>query len=222
LGRRLDPLTLEQLYQANYLELAHRTPWLHEPPLSSPGGGTASFSQLYVLLSLLREGDFQRVLELGVGKSTALLQQWAEAHGAETEHIDDDDGWLEATVQKRAGSTAVHAPLARSTVLGRDIQWYNTEPPSGKFDLVLVDGPQAWCGHDRYNRLGVLHWLPEILADGFVLVIDDASRSGERALVRAAEQEVRAACPQVVSREVIGGNSQAIIATPRYRFAAYL
>lgn len=222
LGRRLDAFALEQLYQTNYLELARRTPWLHEPPLSSPSGGTASFSQLYLLLILLREGEFHRVLELGVGKSTALLQQWASAHQAETAHVDDDAGWLEATVIDQPGSTAIHAPLATRTVLGREIEWYGSKPPSGRFDLVLVDGPQAWHSDNRYNRLGVLDWIPDILAEHFVLVVDDASRPGEQALVRTAERRLRASRPEVISREVIGGNSQALLATPRYRFAGFL
>ena len=222
LARRLDPFVLEQLYQTNYLEVAGRTPWLHDPPLSSPGGGTASFSQLYVLLILLRDGGFHRVLELGVGKSTELLQQWAGSHDAETSHVDDNAGWLEATVKDRPGSTRIHAPLAKRAVLGHDIEWYGTERPPGKFDLVLVDGPQAWHGEARYNRLGVLNWLPDILAEDFVLVVDDASRRGEQALVRAAEQRLRASRSGVMSREVIGSNSQVLLATPRYRWAAYL
>jgi hypothetical protein len=194
---------------------------LHDPPLSSPGGGTVSFSQLYALLTLLREGQFSRVLELGVGKSTSLFQQWAEAHDAETVHIDDDSDWLQSTVSDRAGSSAVHAPLTPRRVLDRDIRWYDAQRPAGRFDLVLVDGPQAWVRQSRYDRLGVLDWLPDVLADEFVLVIDDASRPGEQMLVRAAEQLLMAR-DEVVSREMIGGNSQVLIATSRYRFAGYL
>lgn len=222
LARRLDPFALEQLYQVNYLELARQTDWLRNPPLSSPGGGTASFSQLYLLLSILRDGDFHRALELGVGKSTGLIQQWASAHSAETVHVDDDADWLALTVKQQPGATAIHAPLAPQSVAGHEIDWYGVERPQGQFDLVLIDGPQAWTGDQKYNRLGALSWLPEALAPEFVLVIDDASRPGERRLATLAEQKLRMAGIDVQPRDVVGSNSQALLVTPKYRFAAYL
>ncbi|UUY02898.1 hypothetical protein LRS13_19760 [Svornostia abyssi] len=206
----------------NYLELAKRTDWLTAPPLSSPGGGTASFSQLYLLLSILREGEFSRVLELGVGKSTSLIQQWAAAHEAETVHVDDDAEWLALTVKDQPGATAIHAPLRPTSVAGHKIDWYGADRPPGGFDLVLVDGPQAWTGDLKFNRLGALEWVPDVLAPEFIVLIDDASRPGERELATLAEAKLRNAGLEVQPRDVVGSNSQALLVTPKYRFAAYL
>src|SRR5262245_23683202 len=79
-NRRLNSAYLEQVYQTSYLHPAARTDWLTEPPLASPNGGTASFSLLCLLLSVLRDASPRAVLELGVGQSTRLFLQYARHH----------------------------------------------------------------------------------------------------------------------------------------------
>src|SRR5664280_484688 len=73
LSRWFGTTELELLYQGNYIELSRQTPWLTEVPLGSPQGGTANFSFLYLLLSVLRTQPVSRVLEFGVGKSSRLI-----------------------------------------------------------------------------------------------------------------------------------------------------
>lgn len=223
MARRLDPLGQELLYQASYLDLARRTPWIDETPLSSPGGGTASFSQLYLLLRILTgPARISRVLELGVGVSTHLIAQWVRAHDGTSVHVDDDCEWLEATVPDHDRITRIHAKLSATVVGERTIEWYDAPQPSRTFDLVLVDGPQAWTAGTRYNRLGVLQWLPDILAEEFIVLVDDASRPGERELVDEIEKRLAATGRSVARRPVLGGNSQELVMTDRFRFAAYL
>ncbi|MFA4928242.1 MAG: hypothetical protein WC558_06980 [Patulibacter sp.] len=223
LARRLDPVGHELLYQASYLDLARRTSWLQDVPLSSPGGGTASFSQLYLLLRILNEGaGISRVLELGVGISTSIITQWVEAHDGTSVHVDDDAGWLEATVPAGDRVSALHAPLGSRTIGDRQIEWYDVAMPEGGFDLLLVDGPQAWNAANRFNRLGVLDWTPDVLAEEFVVVIDDSARPGEHRLAGEMERVIRASGRSVHRRDVVGANSQTLLVSDAYRFAAYL
>lgn len=223
-GRRFDPVGHELIYQASYLDLARRTPWLQDVPLASPGGGTASFSQLYLLLRILTEAQgIQRVLELGAGISTSLIAQWvASREGVSSVHVDDDEQWLAMTVPENPRITPVFAPLKAMSVGGHDIQWYDASAPAGPFDLVLVDGPQAWNAENRYHRLGVLTWLPEHLSDEFIVLVDDASRPGEHLLVGELEQAVASRDAPVHRRHVVGANSQTLLVTDAHRFAAYL
>jgi hypothetical protein len=222
LARRGDPLSLEQLYQVSYFELAARTDWLSELPFSSPRGGTASFSQLYALLNLLRDGRFNRVLELGVGKSTALITQWVQASGGSSVHVDDDADWLAMAAAEQARVERIHAPLVATRVEKRDIRWYGCDRPEGAFDLVLVDGPQAWSRSSRYDRWGVLNWLPGVLADEFVIVLDDTSRRGERRLVHAAQTTLANAGRETKIREIVGANSQTLLVSPGHEAALYI
>jgi predicted O-methyltransferase YrrM len=221
-NRRLNAGYLETLYQSNYLELARTTPWLKDVPLASPNGGTASFSLLYTLLSVLRAGRTDRMLEFGVGQSSRVLRQYAAEHGKELVHIDDNEEWLRIATEEGPGVSAEFRPPRPMRVGGHDIEWYSGEPPEGRFDLVLVDGPVAEAEGKTYNRLGVAEWIPDVLADEFVLVVDDASRPGEQALVGLVEQRLRAAGRQAGQRHIIGANSQMLFATPAFTEFLYL
>lgn len=222
LSRRLDTGALEQVHQRSYLELARRTPWLNDVPLASTGGGTASFSLLFVLLSILRDAGIAAVLELGVGHSTRLFAQWALAAHGTVLSVEHDRLWLERVAVGSPGITATHAPLTATVVAGRHIRWYDTPRPQARFDLLLVDGPPSWSRPRRFDRLGILEWLPEVLADEFILVVDDASRPGERLLVRQLERCLERAGRHAACRTVCGWSSQTIFATPRFASCLYL
>lgn len=223
LAKRIATSDLEHRYQANYFELGHRTPWIPELPISSLKGGTASYSLLFVLLSLLRSGSFTSVLELGVGQSTQLIGPYVACDpGRSSVHVESDAGWLELALATSPRSMGLHAPLTRTTVDGRSIEWYGCERPTQKFDLVLVDGPSAWEAPNRYNRLGILGWLPHILADEFVLCIDDSSRPGERRLAAEAETLITSSRPGVRRATFVGATTQTLLVSPEYQWSIYI
>lgn len=220
-SRRLDSRYLELFYQASYFELARNTTWVAELPMASPSGGTASFSQLYVLLSILRDSTPQSVLEIGAGRSTKLITQYAAAAGTRSLHVDQDADWLARSLTENEHSTSLHAPLRPTSVGSRTVQWYD-ELPTGRFDFVLVDGPEAWDSERAYDRTGFLTWVPEVLDNEFVIVIDDTSRKGERALVEGLERALADRNVPPSRREIVGANSQTILATQRFASALYL
>ncbi len=223
LNRTLNTAYLESVYQGNFFELAKRTDWVTKLPIASPSGGTASFALLYALLTLLREGRIQRILELGVGQSSMLLDQYAAHFGAEVLHIDDDQAWLvRATVTAQPGVKALYAPLRPMRVRGYDIEWYGCVQPSGLFDLLLVDGPPAWNIRTRFNRLGVLRWLPEVLSPENVVVVDDSNRRGEKVLVTELQDLLCSVGYQAEAREVVGATSATLVATRRFQDLLYL
>jgi hypothetical protein len=219
---RFSTPALELRHQANYLHLADRTPWLASAPVSSPEG-SASFSLLYVLLSVLRSGDFPSILEIGVGHTTQLIASYTLAvETRRSVHLEHDATWLSETLPASPRVTALHSPLGSTSIGSRSIDWYQCEPPAERFSLVLVDGPPAASRSTRHNRRGVANWLPAILADEFVLVIDDATRVGERQLVLDVERSLAAAGITYLRAEFTGATSQILFATPGYRFAYYL
>ena len=213
---------LELRHQANYLELARHTDWLDNPPVSSPGG-TASYSLLYVLLSLLRSGDFTHILEFGVGQSSKLISAYVTGTpGATSMHVEHDKEWLDRAVPCSPGIQRVHAPLIKTKVFDKEVQWYSMERPESQFDLLLVDGPPALSRGMRFNRHGILNWIPEVLADDFVLIFDDAARIGERKATAAVKRILSETGREILSADFTGGSSQTVFATPKYRYAVYL
>ena len=212
-NRRLNTAYLENMYQISYLDLARRTSWLTDVPLSSPSGGTASFSLLYIMLSILSEKAVSRPMEIGVGQSTRLLVQYARAFAKQLTLLDDDEFWLRQFTADDEGITALHAQLVPTVVGTRTIDWYDCDQPSEKFDFLLIDGPMAFARGMRYNRLGILKWLPDIMEPEFVMIVDDSTRPAEQLLIKHNLSALETHGVAAQTREIISSNSQTIIAT---------
>jgi hypothetical protein len=160
-----------------------------------PVGGAANHSLLYLLLRTLREFAPANVLELGAGQSTLLIHAVNEALklGMDVTTVEHDAGWA-AHTQPLVSHRVVHAPLTPATVDGKSIEYYATSflPPGKRFSLVLVDGPPAYSESLSFARLGCLDFLPDVLADDFMLIIDDAERAAEAYLVAKLAERFRA------------------------------
>lgn len=221
-NRRLNSGYLEQVYQLNYFDLARRTEWLERTPVSSPSGGTASFSLLYILLSILRDEEVNRIMELGVGQSTALSTQYAEHFEKDLSLIDDDEYWLRKVSKKSSNVLPVYAKLAKITVENKLIDWYDCTPPNTNIELLIIDGPMACMSRIKYNRIGVMNWIPKILGEEFIIIVDDTNRAGERLLVKRILEKLDSQGIAVNKRDIVGGNSQTIIATQKYKKYLYL
>jgi hypothetical protein len=202
--------------------MARHTDWVKEIPISSPSGGTASFSLLYILMSILSGKAVSKLLEIGVGKSTRLLVQYARSFDKELTLLDDDEFWLHEVATESDIVTVVHAKLVRTDVQNKIIQWYDCKLPPNRFDFLLIDGPMAYASFNRYNRLGILKWMPDIMEQEFIIIVDDSNRIGESLLVKYLMNIFEAEGISVRKRDIVGGNSQTIIATPRFSKYLYL
>jgi len=125
-----------------------------------------------------------RIVECGSGNSTVflarLLAQIGEGSLVSLEH---DGHWASLTRELLARdgvadrAAVVHAPLVGG--------WYDRDavPDVTGIDLLIVDGPPAHtqgAGQDRQPALDVFH--DRLAADATVLV-DDAQRPGEQAVM---------------------------------------
>lgn len=227
INRRLNSAYLEGLYQTSYLDMARRAEWLTRIPMASPNGGTASFSLLYVLLSILQNRVVSHLMELGVGQSTILCAQYARTFQRELTLIDDNLEWLQfvqnnAAISHEDGIFAIYAKLKKISAVEKVIDWYDCEQPTKKFDFLLIDGPPAYLRRIQYNRLGIMNWLPGIMSEEFIIVIDDSNRKGEQLLVNSIMHIFQRKGIEVGKREIVGANSQTVIATPKFREHLYL
>lgn len=88
--------------------------------------------------------------------------------------------------------------------------------------MLIVDGPMAYANNIKYNRLGILNWIPEILGNEFIIIVDDSSRKGERLLIEQILKKISKRGLSAKRRSIIGANSQTIIATQKYQKFLYL
>lgn len=159
--------------------------WLKNTAFS-PGRWAVGYSALYVIYRVLNEARPKRILELGLGQSTRMIAQYAAAH-EDVEHtvVENDAEWI--AFFKNDFALSEHTKIVRletEMVPYKDAEAVRTfkdfkETFAGqKFDFIFIDAP---IGGDmkQYARIDILHLLPECLSEDFVIMLDDAQRSGE-------------------------------------------
>ena len=159
--------------------------WLKNTAFS-PGRWAVGYPALYAMYRVLNETRPRRILELGLGQSTRMIAQYAAAHeGVEHVVVEHDPGWI-AFFQNdfaMSGRSRI-VQMDREMVSYKDAETVRVfmgfrEAFAGqKFDFIFIDAP---LGGDmkQYARIDVLGLLPDCLTEDFVIMIDDAERSGE-------------------------------------------
>lgn len=184
-----------------------------------PLRSAAGYSYLYLLIRIVEDLSVNRVLELGCGQSTVLLDRLAADGTLECVSLEHDEEWLEL-IRPRVNTRLIHAPLVSKTVLGHETRTYDTsalanEPP---FDVLLVDGPR---GSRRRSRWGCLELVETCLGQDFLIIIDDAERRGELQTIGRALKLLDERGRRYGSRLVRSVNSQFLIAGGRFTPALY-
>jgi predicted O-methyltransferase YrrM len=139
------------------------------------------------LARLVQRHDRSRALEFGAGSSSVVLAHALALRGGMLTSLERSPEWCASHWADIARLESVDARLVPSRLVFRTfrggVAWCYERAPAalaerGPFDLVLVDAPQSWVG-----RAGALHTALPHLAEGAIIVLDDAGREGERNVV---------------------------------------
>ncbi|MQX37108.1 class I SAM-dependent methyltransferase [Roseospira navarrensis] len=184
----MAPVTDEVLYFEVFRD---RLRALDLPLIYRPFGAGANASLLFLIVRLIELHRPARVLDLGGGQSTLLLDALSDRFPMTLQTVESDPGWrddLAARVRHDVrlcpAETRRHDGHAmRAYALPDDVR-------AGPYDLILVDGPG---GARRFGRVGALDVIPAALTPGGVVVFDDTHRPGERETAALAESRIAAA-----------------------------
>jgi predicted O-methyltransferase YrrM len=167
-----------------------------ELPLPPMRGSPVSPDFARELACVIAETRPETVVEIGSGVSTLVAGYAVKRNGTgRVVSLEHSAEWFakcarlidEHDLSKQA--MVVHAPLRAVMIDGAQWQWYDTDALGtvASIDLLLVDGPlfdlQAMA---RYPALPVLGHL---LSPEAVIILDDADRPDERAVVARWERE---------------------------------
>lgn len=153
-----------------------------------------------LVVRLIDEHKPARIVEFGSGSSTLVCGYCMRRNeGGEIISIDHDTVFANKTRDdlSRHGLSewadvrvaALEASAYRDDA-GRPIEWYDAEVVSAlpaDIDLVIVDGPPA--RHKALARYPALPAIADKLAPGAVLVLDDADRPEEQAVLTRWRRE---------------------------------
>jgi len=129
------------------------------------------------------------VLEIGSGLTTLILGALLGRRGLPVWTLEHHPEYFRYTDQnvQRYGLTNVHLKLAPLRDYG-EFCWY--DPPLDElprdFGLVIADGPP---GDVKGGRFGLLPVLQSHFAPGVVVLLDDAERAQEKAVLQKWESE---------------------------------
>ena len=184
-----------------------------------PVRSAATYSYLYLLLRICTELPVRRMLELGAGQSTLVLDDLAARGSLEVTTLEHDSDWAEHVGARCKHARITHAPLVRRRIRGRQAETYDAgEGVVGPFDVLLVDGPR---GRRRHSRRAALEFIEGRLGDEFVIVFDDAERRGELDTIAEALKLLDARGTDYSTTLVRSVNSQFVIATRGMRAASF-
>lgn len=144
--------------------------------------------------------DRREIVELGSGISTVVLARLLRERGGHLTSLEHDPSWLRLVASQLEGeglgdfARLVEAPLAPHP-LGLDgAPWYATgavdDLPATGIDLLLVDGPPGYGPGMERSRYPALPALADRLAPGALVILDDATRPGEREILTRWEREL--------------------------------
>lgn len=160
--------------------------WISDLPGISPGRWAVGYNYLYVMTRILNEKEPKNVLDLGLGISSTLISQYFKGRNiVDGNHdvIEQSEEWAKFySIKNRISSaTTIHAvECIEKEYKGYRYYAYKdiSQIISGKkYDVISIDGP---TGSDKYSRRDIIEFLPDILSQSFVIIIDDASRTGEK------------------------------------------
>ncbi len=185
----------ELLYANIFRDSIQDSTWVNNKSFS-PFQAAANYSLLYKLFKIYDIYQPKNILEFGLGQSTRLTAQYAAAHPDSTVlAIDDSKDWIEIyqkQLHKTKNLSIKHltvGALKLGSINSKDAQYNGLEAEVGKtkYNLIIVDGP---IGHlKKYSRTNVLHLVPN-LAQDWVVIFDDAERSGEKNTIELFKKQL--------------------------------
>ncbi len=165
-------------------------------PLPRQGGYALSPQHALKMVNQLLVSDAQSVVEFGSGVSTLLSAYCMQRRGgghvlsyeSDAFHAEVTRGYLRQHGLEHY-ATVVDAPLTPFQHRGGTWQWYGiaAHPLPERIDLLFIDGPpRKTCALARYPAVPA---CLERLAPGAVVLLDDADRPDERAILARWQQE---------------------------------
>lgn len=161
-------------------------------PLLDMRGWATSPDVLAVLMRWIQRERPAVIVELGGGRSTLVSAYACRQNGVGHVYAIDHDAHFAGLAREEVAAhglsdhaTIIHAPLVQHRIGAEAWAWYDVAhlPDLPPVDLLFVDGPAQHNHPQAMLRYPALPLLAERLADGALIVVDDAGREHERHVV---------------------------------------
>lgn len=163
-----------------------------------------NFSTLAIISNDIIINNRKKILEFGSGISTVIFARLLKLNAVEGSRIisvEHDQNWIEVVKRILVSEELTqyvkffHAPLTNNRDTLENNNWYEIEELRNylidnnlSIDLCIVDGPPAWYKEVQKSRYPALPFVVQFLNSNSALFLDDASREGERIILKEWEK----------------------------------
>ena len=224
---------LNKYQELNYADLLHDSiincEWLKNKSFSLCGWA-ANYSFIYTLFRILDNVRPAKILEMGLGQTSLVTSQYV-AHNnpaAEVDIIENDASWIDVYQSK--------LPQHANVCLHRcDIEFFYDRDEKNrryqekelkkitqdkKYNMIIVDGPMG--GGQKFPRSNIMELVESNLAKDFVIIFDDAERSGEQNTIARTKEKLAAQRIDFGVQRRDALKSQVLIFSKSYEFVQFL
>ena len=186
----------ELLWAKTWDDTRNGIKWMEDLPSISPGRWAVGYNYLYVMTRVLNETEPKNVIDFGPGISSTLISLYYSHNEIEGVHdiVEQDENWASFYTTKHTLSknSTIHT-IECTPKMHNGIEYLAykdiSQVVSGKkYDVVSIDGPM---GSERHARRDIVDYIPEVLNDSFVILIDDAERVGERDTINEIKEVLK-------------------------------
>ncbi len=172
--------------------------WAESIPSISPGRFAVGYNYLYVITRILMDMKPMKVLDVGLGISSTVISSYFKHNQGEHLVLEHDKEWADfynRSHELSVSSTIVFQNITKDSVGNEEYNRYSKEVldktlAGQKFSVISIDAPNS-NSKARYARRDLIDYIPDILEESFVIVIDDANRKGEQNTIKDIEKNLR-------------------------------
>lgn len=170
--------------------------WLNIP--LSFSSGAIGYNFAYVMYRVLNDIKPKKILEMGLGQSTKIINEYAK-YFKDVEHhiVEHDKKWVDFFKMSTDMSSMSNFHLLNNykrKYKDSELNAYKDfkqEFDGMKFDFICIDGPVGW--EQEYSRMDILDILPKCLNKQFIILLDDCERIGEQRTIELIENSLKKA-----------------------------
>ena len=220
-----------QYQELNFADLLHdstqNSPWLKDKNFALYGAA-ANYSFIYTLFRILDNVQPTHILEMGLGQTSMVTSQYIANNKpeADLDIIENDESWIKVYEPKLAKSQNIKLHQC-------DIEFFDYEGEQSrkykelnkitgdkKYNLIIVDGP--FGGAQKLPRSNIVELVEHNLAQDFIIIFDDAERSGEQNTIARTKAKLTALGIEFGIQQRNALKSQFLIFSKSCEFAKYL
>ena len=220
-----------QYQELNFADLLHdstqNSPWLKDKNFALYGWA-ANYSFIYTLFRILDNVQPAHILEMGLGQTSMVTTQYIanKKPAADLDIIENDESWIKVYEPKLAKSQNIKLHQC-------DIEFFDYEGEQSrkykelnkitgdkKYNLIIVDGP--FGGAQKFPRSNIVELVEKNLAQDFIIIFDDAERSGEQNTIAQTKAKLTSLGIEFGTQQRNALKSQVLIFSKSCEFAKYL